>query len=309
METITTTANDYWVTWNPPPMTALEIRTKSALVWADFVRAKEQIHMYALDDKVKDTYTLIPNGMELTHKQSRPGQPPKLVPAYLVQHDQSGVTFKWCGEAASSYEHLLTTDEMWPFLLETKKWRGSWKERELKRIKLEGEKKMPYDPEYDEYYDNCDECRCDICIPLNKENNMNYATANVIATNANPAEERQRSYLHTRLYDVECAKSNELRNFFKLDPVKGPTTIKELIQKIKDGDFSYDEKKAEYDHYNTEGVVRTIRWTKDAADQAGYKKAMEVFNKVKQETQDTIAIASPEEGLKALRAFEAQTFH
>jgi hypothetical protein len=144
-----------------------------------------------------------------------------------------------------------------------------------------------------------------------KGNNTMYATSNTaIVAAAQPESVEQRQYLLNRLYTVREKKRQELHKHFKLNPVKGPTTLKDLVEKLKSGDVDLpDYYTDEYEFYSVNSLISEIRWTKDKPDQKGYDAAIAKRDEAYNATVDTIKILSPEEGLKALQAFEAMTFH
>jgi hypothetical protein len=258
-----------------------------------------------------DTYTLIPNGTEITKKQGDHGVK---VRAYLVQHDQSGLTIKW--EGASEcwyYEYTSSVNSFRTFSGWVKSKREKWYRSQYNRILTEETKKM-----YNSYYDNCE---CDLCVPCStpityslpiaksaKKDSpkMNISTAAI--SNPIPTDQKQRDYLIERLYNIKCAKASEFYTFFKLDPVEGPKTFREFVEKIKSDDFTMDEKRLDQ-KMSTYSMLDYVRWTKEKPDQAGYDKALAELNKAVQATKDLIVISEPKDGLKALNDFEAKTFH
>jgi hypothetical protein len=145
---------------------------------------------------------------------------------------------------------------------------------------------------------------------LKGNNTMNTANATVIAT-ADTTTRDQREYLLTRLRNMDYEKELDLQAHFKLNPVKGPKTLKDLIAKIKDGDFEFDTDfySEDTEFYSTSELVSSMRWTKEKSDRKGYDAAMKAKNTAYTKTVDIIKIKSPEEGLKALEVFESQTFH
>lgn len=144
-----------------------------------------------------------------------------------------------------------------------------------------------------------------------KGNNKMYATSNTaIVAAAQPESIDQREYLINRLYTLTTKKRQELHKHFKLNPVKGPKTLKELIEKIKSEDYTLpDCYSDESEFYSISGLISEIRWSKDKPDQKGYDEASNKLDAAVADVTDTIKILSPEEGLKALKAFETQTFH
>ena len=255
----------------------------------------------------QDTYTLIPKGKRVwIDRNDGP------VNDFFVEHNQTGNTILWRGTACSNYhefiDDLMSNDEediydsFETFFEWSPSQKKSWKTKELARIKREH---PYYNPEVNELVKAFDD------IFSVKENNMQYNTA-VAAIAQQPSEAAdQRKYLIRRLSDVEYKKLNEFHTTFKMNPVSGPRTLKDLVEKIKSGDFimSVDDYDDEKEFYSTSCLVDYIRWSKEKPDSKGYDAAKKALAEAKKNTLDTITIMSPEEGLKALQAFEAQTFH
>lgn len=287
--------------------------------------------------KEENTYTLIPNGVKVNNDQG----PGSVVNAYLIQHDQTGMTIPWRGKSLKRYNVDTAPEEFHPLLFSNLK---RWKVKEFKRMKRKTllkedvvkavhslsrypalKKECEVTPIYigkpmalndyeDDYEDegDFDLCDCGVCHIARsnlKETNM-ITSSNLVVTNNPDTTQKQRAYLLDRLSETVHVKRNELREHFKLDPTKVPDTIKELVQKIKDGDFSYDEKYFEKKFlFPSDMMVQAIRWSKDKADEKGFNEASDALREARIETADVINILSPEEGLKALKAFEAQTFY
>lgn len=260
-----------------------------------------------------DTYTLIPNGTEITKKQGSHG---KEIRAYLVQHDQSGLTIKWQGASEMwYYQNTCVGDAFRTFSGWSKKKREKWYANEYQLITKE-ERQMQYIDDFD--------CLCApvSCTPISlstigyakptsksyakKENTMNIAASTTIA--ATPTDQRQRDYLLGRLESISYDKHSGFYKHFKLDPVEFPKTFKELVEKIKADDFFMEEKRMDQ-KMSIYSIMDYVRWTKDKPDQAGYDKACEELKKAQQATKDLIIISEPKDGLKALNDFEAKTFH
>lgn len=244
-----------------------------------------------------DEYRLIPNGKEVRIPSDG------LVNAYIVEEVYSGQTISWMGASSEHYrdseEYLYEMDyEKFELFEEFFSWakdqRNSWKKRQLK--------KLQQNPAYS----------LDANIPV-KENNMQYSTYNnaAVATvvAAETDEAKQRKYLTRRLDDIADQKRGDLYVFFKLDPVASPRTFTEFVDKIKSGDITYEGKDKDMKHWSMYSLLDSIRWSKDPADHEGYNAATKKLSDERTKVQDTISILSPEEGLKALQAFEAKKFH
>lgn len=246
-------------------------------------------------DWKEDTYTLIPNGKWIMIPSDG------VVNHYLVQHDRSGETISWRGPSRENYyDHGLDVDynNFETFYDWSDNDRKKWKTQELVRIK---QQHPYYDPDVNELVKAYDEV-------FKKENNMHYntATAAIVTTQSESAKQRQ--YLEDRLYNVVDKKCDELRTFFKIDPVEAPDTLRKAIEMLKSGDFTADDDLLDKKTYYLPDLFYRLRWTKDKADQAGYEAALKKLYVARTKVMDSISILDPKEGLAALEAFEAQTF-
>lgn len=93
--------------------------------------------------------------------------------------------------------------------------------------------------------------------------------------------------------------------------------MKEAIDLFKSGKVTLNEKYIERlnedyeDDFGFDGYMflRTLNWGYPEADRAGYKAAVALLDKAHTDAKDIIKVSYPEEGLKALKAFETATFH
>lgn len=251
--------------------------------------------MVPADDYEADTYSLIPNGWTIS--------PSCKVRAFFIEHDQSGATIPWMGRSTYCYIDYFYSEGQDgseysycyfdTFLSWTRQQRKKWKERQYTALKITSG------------YDF-------VANTLIKENNM-YTTANTAAAviqTTPPVEVDQRKYLLKRLENSYYDKERAFHAEFKLNPVDGPKTVKDLVAKIKAGDYTllYDWTE-EAETWGTAGLLDYIRWSKETPDRDGFDAAMKKTKEAKKAATDTITILSPEEGLKALQEFEAATFH
>lgn len=148
-----------------------------------------------------------------------------------------------------------------------------------------------------------------------KENTMTkcapIAYANASLTKSDPVE-TQRTYLLDRLRDVNYAKERALSKQFFLT-VDQPETLKDFLDRIKNGQYTlpdniYNDKDNRY--WNVIDFFYLVDWRlpDQKADQTGYKKAKNVLDEQKTKVKDTIMIADPADGLKALQEFENWTY-
>lgn len=115
---------------------------------------------------------------------------------------------------------------------------------------------------------------------------------------------QKRTYLTTRIYSVQSDKGFELRKTFGLLDDDAPDTAKEFIKRIQDGKFVL---KKETEDKKTWRPSEYITWRDPAVkeDQAGFDAAWETFSDEVTKVTDTVKIADPADGLKALQALEA----
>lgn len=147
--------------------------------------------------------------------------------------------------------------------------------------------------------------------PKQEENEMGYQNNAAIAAINIPSEDaKQRDYLKSRLYDIETSKIKDLRVKFNMDAPKGPKTMLDLIDRIKNDKFTLpeDEWSKTYKHYSTRDVLDNMDWRTTPADKDGFASAEKLLGKAYTDAKDAIMIQEPTEGLKALQAFELQTF-
>lgn len=159
------------------------------------------------------------------------------------------------------------------------------------------------------------------CAQKKKDNNMRTcykdcapATASVnISADAFSPEKEAQDRLVYRARDTFCEKVRKLEKTYHLYDDQVPATIKEMLERVKAGDYKFDSNykdefvlSQEYESYcNPFGY---FDWRKVPADRAGYDKAYALMDKAHDELVDTIKVLGSKEGLAALRAFEAQSF-
>lgn len=162
-------------------------------------------------------------------------------------------------------------------------------------------------------------------IPKKEEKKMRYenATAANVAVNlqADPdfsKEKNGQEYLISRLRDVLVRKrdSEELQKKFNLLSSRFKSS-RELVQAIKDGKitFSYENEEEEIEDYGNRyryphDLISCIsfRDPKVKADRTGWKNAVEQIEKDAKDVKDQIMVMSLEDGLKALKEFEAKDY-
>lgn len=126
--------------------------------------------------------------------------------------------------------------------------------------------------------------------------------------------QQKTNYLDQRLTALFWAKNNELHKAFHLTSEE-PATYEEALQRIKEGKFKFPTKKELEDReddgsgYDSYSFGRLIQWRTEDKDWDGYNAAYTAMQKAQTEAKDAIMIGTPDEGLKAVKEFEAKTFH
>lgn len=147
--------------------------------------------------------------------------------------------------------------------------------------------------------------------PCKKEKDM-YVSQDVTVTEKSDST-RQLEYFTGRLASLFHNKTDELYRHFGLRDDENPKTMEEFIERIKKGQFTYDQEDIDEDPWCfRHNPIAFIRWTsKPKKDQKGYEKAFKVLEDRYTETKDVLYVnlQKPEEMLKALQAFEKETFH
>lgn len=151
-------------------------------------------------------------------------------------------------------------------------------------------------------------------ILKNKEED-NMRNELVITANATTSapDQSKRDFLGSELYTAFYGKEEALRKTYGLDEDESPKTPKEYVKRIQDGKFVLTkcaELIEEDDYFDSYVINRYITWRDPAVkeDKAGFKTALALVEAARKDTARTITIGTPEEGLAALKAFEAQTF-
>lgn len=137
-----------------------------------------------------------------------------------------------------------------------------------------------------------------------KENNMCYDCDITPKTDLT----RAREYLSERLEGLQYTRRNDERKYFGLTDDDFPKDMEEFVKRIQDGKFVLPEKYKDRSVYN---AADHIRWRDPAKkeDKAGFEAAADRIDKAENEARDIIWTLTEKDGLEALRAFEAKTFH
>jgi len=151
------------------------------------------------------------------------------------------------------------------------------------------------------------------CEPVQEKGNKQMHT---YANNAEQFAIEQRNFLFGKLSSAFTEKDFDLRKAFHLMDDDRPTSVKEFVQRIKDGKFTlpkdWDEEQDEDDcYFDLSDFVYALRWRDPAVkeDKAGYKAARETLSKAYDDAATTVMLKSLDDGLKAVEDFKAQTFH
>lgn len=151
-------------------------------------------------------------------------------------------------------------------------------------------------------------------LECKKENTTMYYDDDCECGTPTLPEIRKSNYLKMRLDSVAYDKSHEFNTIFFIDNDDAPVGPDEMLARIAAGKFviprdeDADGKPInKFKRYHE----REILWRDPAkpADKNGRDAAQEKLDAAKAKTADSIMILPPEQGLAALQAFEAQTFH
>jgi hypothetical protein len=113
----------------------------------------------------------------------------------------------------------------------------------------------------------------------------------------------QREYLLTRVHHIRYQKCDELRDMFFINEPKGPTSVKELKERLKTGLYTVEKPKYHDDDDEEEIYWRDMfswRTPETKKDQKGYDAAVKDFMKFVDDIVDQIKILEPKEGLALL---------
>lgn len=118
----------------------------------------------------------------------------------------------------------------------------------------------------------------------------------------------KRDYLYGRLSMIEEKQYVDARRRFGLLDDEYPDKVEDLIKRIQDGKFVIRKGYENARVYAWEEAIR-FRDPAKAEDQAGYDLVEQQIDKDARDVRDTVTIADPVEGLAAVKAFEAKTYH
>lgn len=151
-----------------------------------------------------------------------------------------------------------------------------------------------------------------------KENNMCYSkntsTGAVASISVAPdrSDADKRDHLKAQLREARYEKMSEAAPLFNLNVNNTPKTFRDLIAAIKDGKFTIDEKfakKVDAKIANDEPIwyspLEGIIWDGPQQDYAGYHAFEDHLQKEYQKAKDEIIVLPLEQGLEALRRFQA----
>lgn len=122
----------------------------------------------------------------------------------------------------------------------------------------------------------------------------------------------ERDYLNRRIDTVRADKKADIQEKFNIYKNLAPRNYKEMIDWIKTGKYEVDAKRTAYiDSCEDEffNAFDGITWTgRGKVDRAGFDAAVIELNKQHQSVKDIINTMDAEQGLKALREFEAWNY-
>lgn len=155
---------------------------------------------------------------------------------------------------------------------------------------------------------NCDT----VTSCAHKHSYSNQEEGNTPMTTYNETPD-QRRHLLSRLTEVYEEKLYDAKEFFRLEPVL-PKNFSDAIERIKTGKFTLTKDRAKFldgKKYFDAYDLTCIDWSdpSNPADEEGFEAAKEALEKDFTAAKDVVKILPVEEGLKAVQAMEAKTYH
>lgn len=128
------------------------------------------------------------------------------------------------------------------------------------------------------------------------------------------SEGRKAQYLSNRMNEVYHEKRNDGMAHFHMDDNQRPKSPKEMVERIKAGDFKFDTESTKEDgswksKYGMCSASSGIDWNTIPPDEDGYKAFRDKLDAAKEKALDRIRVLTPAEGLATLEEFQAATFH
>ncbi len=145
-----------------------------------------------------------------------------------------------------------------------------------------------------------------MCFPTKAA--MNSAAISINTPTS--VEATQRDFFSARVRQIQNRLEIGLRKQFYLDAEEAPQTAADLIKRIKDDDFTLDQRKLdnhadELHYYNS---FFGIRWGKNTPDKAGYKAAVEALKEEAQSVTDKGTLSPVDSLLGLLETFQKWTY-
>lgn len=150
-----------------------------------------------------------------------------------------------------------------------------------------------------------------------KQENTMHVTVNT-PTTKNDLETSRVDYLEGALSEAQGRIYSKLSKTFNLEEPDAPRSPKELVERLKEGKFTFkkfgvndDGSWREPDDFHpTYRIMEFITWFDPAkpADRAGFNAAYERMSAAFRTAERLIMTASPEMGLKALEEFESKDY-
>lgn len=122
----------------------------------------------------------------------------------------------------------------------------------------------------------------------------------------------EKVYLLKRTDEVRRSKLSKVYQTYNLEPVAGPLTLNELVQRIKDGKFTIKnnagDKQSNYNGGFMLAYDSNFSWGTVAPDESGAQKARDAIEVAATKSRDAIVAGDSAAGLAAIQAFDSQTF-
>lgn len=154
--------------------------------------------------------------------------------------------------------------------------------------------------------------------PIPTETNMYEKNTKIdlnvdVNAQSNNLDQDRILYLINRLSDIaSITKIEAARPTYHMDDDASPSTPADLVQRIKDGKYTFDKKLVNEDGtwkmdvyedwYNASAM---LRWRTVPADKEGFNAFVKKVRAAERKVEDVIRVSAPSDGLKALQEFEA----
>lgn len=136
----------------------------------------------------------------------------------------------------------------------------------------------------------------------------NYNTAVLAVSGEASVEATQRDFTTSRINQILEKHKSALRNQFFMDSREAPSTARDLVKRVTDGDYILDENKVDSEEVQYYSCFYGLIWGKNKPDRAGYELALEVLSNEAQRVIDLATLSPATELLGILDGFKSWTY-